>query len=117
MIAVIGTIIGTLSATDVDTNNNDLVYSVNNTTDFEITGNQLKIKTDVTTITFPINITITASDAVLSGGSVINIGNSNSNLSGFTALTITATNEPDTQTLTYSISGADANLFNLWLLE
>jgi hypothetical protein len=64
--AVIGTIIGTLSATDVDTNNNDLVYSVNNTTDFEITGNQLKIKTDVTTITFPINITITASDAALS---------------------------------------------------
>ncbi len=64
--AVIGTIIGTLSATDVDTNNNDLVYSVNNTTDFEITGNQLKIKTDVTTITFPINITITASDTVLS---------------------------------------------------
>ncbi|CAC9619320.1 hypothetical protein [uncultured Gammaproteobacteria bacterium] len=64
--AVIGTIIGTLSATDVDTNNNDLVYSVNNTTDFEITGNQLKIKTDVAAITFPINITITASDAVLS---------------------------------------------------
>jgi 2C-methyl-D-erythritol 2,4-cyclodiphosphate synthase len=64
--AVIDTIIGTLSATDVDTNNNDLVYSVNNTTDFEITGNQLKIKTDVTTITFPINITITASDAALS---------------------------------------------------
>jgi 2C-methyl-D-erythritol 2,4-cyclodiphosphate synthase len=64
--AVIDTIIGTLSATDVDTNNNDLVYSVNNTTDFEITGNQLKIKTDVTTITFPINITITASDTVLS---------------------------------------------------
>jgi hypothetical protein len=43
--AVIDTIIGTLSATDVDTNNNDLVYSVNNTTDFEITGNQLKLKT------------------------------------------------------------------------
>ncbi|CAB5498593.1 hypothetical protein THERMOT_893 [Bathymodiolus thermophilus thioautotrophic gill symbiont] len=57
--APIGTIIGTLSATDIDTK--DLTYSVVNNTNFEITGNQLKVKTTPSTIA-TLNLNITASD-------------------------------------------------------
>ena len=57
--APIGTIIGTLSATDIDTK--DLTYSVVNNTNFEITGNQLKVKTTPSTVA-TLNLNITASD-------------------------------------------------------
>ncbi|CAB5506084.1 cadherin repeat domain-containing protein, partial [Bathymodiolus thermophilus thioautotrophic gill symbiont] len=61
--APIGTIIGTLSATDIDTDidTKDLTYSVVNNTNFEITGNQLKVKTTPSTIA-TLNLNITASD-------------------------------------------------------
>ncbi|WP_202752512.1 JDVT-CTERM domain-containing protein [Bathymodiolus thermophilus thioautotrophic gill symbiont] len=59
--ATAGAIIGTLSKVDAST----LTYSVNDTTNFEITDNQLKIKIDATAITFPATITITASDGAL----------------------------------------------------
>ncbi|WP_158009364.1 cadherin repeat domain-containing protein, partial [Bathymodiolus thermophilus thioautotrophic gill symbiont] len=57
--APIGTIIGTLSATDIDTK--DLTYSVVNNTNFEITDNQLKVKTTPSTVA-TLNLNITASD-------------------------------------------------------
>ncbi|SHA07641.1 hypothetical protein BTHERMOSOX_1813 [Bathymodiolus thermophilus thioautotrophic gill symbiont] len=57
--APIGTIIGTLSATDIDTK--DLTYSVVNNTNFEITGNQLKVKITPSTVA-TLNLNITASD-------------------------------------------------------
>ncbi|OIR25134.1 cadherin repeat domain-containing protein [Bathymodiolus thermophilus thioautotrophic gill symbiont] len=60
--ATAGAIVGTLSATDTDTDDNSLTYYVDDATNFEIMGNQLKIKVDATAITFPATITITVSD-------------------------------------------------------
>ncbi|AYQ56274.1 hypothetical protein MS2017_0535 [Bathymodiolus thermophilus thioautotrophic gill symbiont] len=63
--ALADTIIGTLSATDTDTTSN-LIYNIIGTNDnFEIIGNKLKLKTAASNITFPITITITASDGTL----------------------------------------------------
>ncbi|CAB5497606.1 beta strand repeat-containing protein, partial [Bathymodiolus thermophilus thioautotrophic gill symbiont] len=59
--APVGTIIGTLFATDIDTTSN-LTYSVSANDNFKISGNKLKLKKAVADITFPITITITASD-------------------------------------------------------
>ncbi|CAB5498614.1 hypothetical protein THERMOT_897, partial [Bathymodiolus thermophilus thioautotrophic gill symbiont] len=56
-----GTVIGTLFATDPD--DGDLIYTVNDTNNFEISDNKLKIKQVTTEIrTYP--ITITANDSL-----------------------------------------------------
>lgn len=122
-----GTYIGTLSANDVDTDN-ALTFTVNNTNHFKITNkNELKSNQPFTSKD-EITITITASDGtqstdkdftiqVITNQNPAKITNTSSlrvdeNMTG-TVLTITATNEPSSETLTYSISGTDYKLFNI----
>ncbi|CAB5496990.1 hypothetical protein THERMOT_613 [Bathymodiolus thermophilus thioautotrophic gill symbiont] len=123
-----GTTIATLSATDADTVGT-LTYALSgdDASSFSINGNQLKIAENVVYSTkSSYNINITANDGVNTSDATtftltvnpnpINITNVNivrDEGSALTALTITATNEPSGQTLTYEISGADAELFNL----
>ncbi len=63
--ATADTIIGTLSATDIDTTNDGLTYSINDT-NFKITGTQLQLKINATEITdtFPITLAITATNNI-----------------------------------------------------
>ncbi|SMN15082.1 Chitinase [uncultured Candidatus Thioglobus sp.] len=121
------TLIGNLTATDVDSDNNSLTFIVNDTTNFKIVGNELKTNRVISS-TNDINISITASDGTnTSSGQnfTINVTENpnpavitNTNISrnegtSLTALSINATNDPNSQTLTYGISGTDANLFNV----
>ena len=75
--AIAGAIVGILSATDVDTDNNKLTYGVNPSSWFLITGNQLKVKSSVATtakiFTSPIRISITVRDGTSTSTENFNI--------------------------------------------